>query len=58
MLADVTPATVAELRLRPGMRQWAAVKATETSRDCLSVSLSEQCRLDVAGAGRNAECPW
>ncbi|WP_454195842.1 ABC transporter ATP-binding protein [Nocardia sp. Marseille-Q1738] len=30
VLADVTPATVAELRLRPGMRLWAAVKATET----------------------------
>ncbi|WP_054811786.1 ABC transporter ATP-binding protein [Nocardia arizonensis] len=30
VLADVTPATVAELRLRPGLRVWAAVKATET----------------------------
>ncbi|MBF6202712.1 ABC transporter ATP-binding protein [Streptomyces gardneri] len=30
VLADVTPATVAELRLRPGLRLWAAVKATET----------------------------
>ncbi|MGK8523670.1 ABC transporter ATP-binding protein [Nocardia asteroides] len=30
VLADVTPATVAELRLRPGTRLWAAVKATET----------------------------
>ncbi len=29
VLADVTPATVAELRLRPGVRLWAAVKATE-----------------------------
>ncbi|MGO4612736.1 ABC transporter ATP-binding protein [Nocardia sp. 2YAB30] len=29
VLADVTPATVAELRLRPGTRLWAAVKATE-----------------------------
>ncbi len=29
VLADITPATVAELRLRPGMRLWAAVKATE-----------------------------
>ncbi|MEU2041887.1 ABC transporter ATP-binding protein [Nocardia niwae] len=30
VLADITPATVAELRLRPGQRLWAAVKATET----------------------------
>ncbi|MFR9751361.1 ABC transporter ATP-binding protein [Nocardia sp. 004] len=30
VLADITPATVAELRIRPGMRLWAAVKATET----------------------------
>ncbi|KAA8880086.1 ABC transporter ATP-binding protein [Nocardia colli] len=30
VLADVTPATVADLRLRPGLRLWAAVKATET----------------------------
>ncbi|WP_327120397.1 ABC transporter ATP-binding protein [Nocardia sp. NBC_01730] len=30
VLADVTPATVAELRLQPGTRLWAAVKATET----------------------------
>nr|WP_232541632.1 ABC transporter ATP-binding protein [Nocardia bovistercoris] len=29
VLADVTPATVADLRLRPGQRLWAAVKATE-----------------------------
>ncbi|WP_435592405.1 ABC transporter ATP-binding protein [Nocardia sp. bgisy118] len=29
VLADITPATVAELRLRPGLRLWAAVKATE-----------------------------
>ncbi|UGT65964.1 ABC transporter ATP-binding protein [Nocardia gipuzkoensis] len=29
VLADITPATVAELRLRPGTRLWAAVKATE-----------------------------
>ncbi|MBF6336301.1 ABC transporter ATP-binding protein [Nocardia abscessus] len=29
VLADITPATVAELRLLPGMRLWAAVKATE-----------------------------
>ncbi|MET8778273.1 ABC transporter ATP-binding protein [Nocardia sp. NPDC004654] len=29
VLADITPATVAELRLRPGMELWAAVKATE-----------------------------
>ncbi|MBF6426944.1 ABC transporter ATP-binding protein [Nocardia cyriacigeorgica] len=28
-LADVTPATVAELRLRPGTELWAALKATE-----------------------------
>ncbi|MGX1773359.1 ABC transporter ATP-binding protein [Nocardia brasiliensis] len=30
VLADVTPATVADLRLQPGTRLWAAVKATET----------------------------
>ncbi|WP_245649530.1 sulfate/molybdate ABC transporter ATP-binding protein [Nocardia shimofusensis] len=30
VLADITPATVAELRLRPGLEIWAAVKATET----------------------------
>jgi molybdate transport system ATP-binding protein len=30
VLADVTTATVADLRLRPGDRLWAAVKATET----------------------------
>ncbi|MFE9575593.1 ABC transporter ATP-binding protein [Nocardia sp. NPDC006044] len=30
VLADVTPATVADLRLRPGLQLWAAVKATET----------------------------
>ncbi|MEU7766933.1 ABC transporter ATP-binding protein [Nocardia sp. NPDC049190] len=30
VLADVTPATVAELRLGPGSELWAAVKATET----------------------------
>ncbi|WP_067475936.1 ABC transporter ATP-binding protein [Nocardia amamiensis] len=30
VLADITPATVAQLRLRPGLRLWAAVKATET----------------------------
>jgi molybdate transport system ATP-binding protein len=30
VLADITPATVAELRLHPGQRLWAAVKATET----------------------------
>ncbi|MBY8852664.1 TOBE domain-containing protein, partial [Saccharothrix sp. MB29] len=30
VLADVTTATVAELRLRPGDHLWAAVKATET----------------------------
>ncbi|MFF0631953.1 ABC transporter ATP-binding protein [Nocardia sp. NPDC004151] len=29
VLADVTPAAVAELRLQPGLRLWAAVKATE-----------------------------
>ncbi|MBB5917397.1 molybdate transport system ATP-binding protein [Nocardia transvalensis] len=29
VLADVTPAAVADLRLRPGMRLWAAVKASE-----------------------------
>ncbi|MBL1076887.1 ABC transporter ATP-binding protein [Nocardia sp. 2] len=29
VLADITPAAVAELRLHPGMRLWAAVKATE-----------------------------
>ncbi|WP_040788589.1 ABC transporter ATP-binding protein [Nocardia paucivorans] len=29
VLADITPAAVAELRLRPGTRLWAAVKATE-----------------------------
>ncbi|UGT42342.1 ABC transporter ATP-binding protein [Nocardia yamanashiensis] len=29
VLADITPAAVAELRLEPGMRLWAAVKATE-----------------------------
>ena len=28
--ADVTSAAVAELRLEPGTRVWAAVKATET----------------------------
>ncbi|MFE3444124.1 ABC transporter ATP-binding protein [Nocardia sp. NPDC059180] len=28
-LADITPATVAELRLRPGTQLWAALKATE-----------------------------
>ncbi|WP_067568817.1 ABC transporter ATP-binding protein [Nocardia acidivorans] len=28
-LADITPAAVADLRLQPGMRVWAAVKATE-----------------------------
>ncbi|MFC6092339.1 ABC transporter ATP-binding protein [Saccharothrix lopnurensis] len=31
VLADVTTATVAELRLKPGDRLWAAVKATEVS---------------------------
>ncbi|GAA3464697.1 ABC transporter ATP-binding protein [Saccharothrix longispora] len=30
VLADITTATVAELRLRPGDHLWAAVKATET----------------------------
>ncbi|MFI9400568.1 ABC transporter ATP-binding protein [Nocardia sp. NPDC052316] len=30
VLADVTPATVADLRLRPGQKLWAALKATET----------------------------
>ncbi|QBS40653.1 ABC transporter ATP-binding protein [Nocardia sp. CS682] len=30
VLADVTPATVADLRLRPGLKLWAALKATET----------------------------
>ncbi|MCP2292697.1 ABC transporter ATP-binding protein [Nocardia amikacinitolerans] len=30
VLADITPATVAQLRLHPGHRLWAAVKATET----------------------------
>ncbi|MCP2296952.1 molybdate transport system ATP-binding protein [Nocardia amikacinitolerans] len=30
VLADITPATVAQLRLHPGQRLWAAVKATET----------------------------
>ncbi|MFQ6392315.1 ABC transporter ATP-binding protein [Nocardia sp. KC 131] len=30
VLADVTPATVADLRLQPGAHLWAAVKATET----------------------------
>lgn len=30
VLADVTPATVADLRLHPGTQLWAAVKATET----------------------------
>ncbi|WP_069161594.1 ABC transporter ATP-binding protein [Nocardia altamirensis] len=30
VLADVTPATVADLELRPGTELWAAVKATET----------------------------
>lgn len=29
VLADITPAAVADLRLRPGTRLWAAVKATE-----------------------------
>ncbi|UFS95271.1 ABC transporter ATP-binding protein [Nocardia huaxiensis] len=29
VLADITPAAVADLRLQPGMRIWAAVKATE-----------------------------
>ncbi|WP_067812963.1 ABC transporter ATP-binding protein [Nocardia inohanensis] len=29
VLADITPAAVADLRLHPGMRLWAAVKATE-----------------------------
>ncbi|MFC6010428.1 ABC transporter ATP-binding protein [Nocardia lasii] len=29
VLAEVTPATVAELRLRPGIELWATVKATE-----------------------------
>ncbi|WP_330182568.1 ABC transporter ATP-binding protein [Nocardia sp. NBC_01503] len=29
VLADITPAAVADLRLQPGMRVWAAVKATE-----------------------------
>jgi molybdate transport system ATP-binding protein len=29
VLADVTPAAVAELRLVPGMALWAALKATE-----------------------------
>lgn len=29
VLADVTPATIAELRLGPGIQLWAAVKATE-----------------------------
>lgn len=28
-LADITPATVAELRIRPGTQLWAALKATE-----------------------------
>lgn len=28
-LADITPATVAELRIRPGLELWAALKATE-----------------------------
>ena len=31
VLADITPAAVAELRLQPGMPLWAAVKATEIS---------------------------
>ena len=31
VLADVTPATVAELRLAPGTPLWASVKATETT---------------------------
>jgi molybdate transport system ATP-binding protein len=31
VLADVTPATVAELRLTPGTPLWATVKATETT---------------------------
>ncbi|RBO94275.1 ABC transporter ATP-binding protein [Nocardia puris] len=30
VLADITPATVADLSLRPGLELWAAVKATET----------------------------
>ncbi|WP_335618129.1 TOBE domain-containing protein [Lentzea guizhouensis] len=30
VLADITTATVADLRLRPGEELWAAVKATET----------------------------
>ncbi|WP_280236408.1 ABC transporter ATP-binding protein [Nocardia cyriacigeorgica] len=30
VLADITPATVAELELRPGQQLWATVKATET----------------------------
>ncbi|WP_405138202.1 ABC transporter ATP-binding protein [Nocardia sp. NBC_01388] len=29
VLADITPAAVADLRLQPGLRLWAAVKATE-----------------------------
>ncbi|MEV6065205.1 ABC transporter ATP-binding protein [Nocardia sp. NPDC052001] len=29
VLADITPAAVAELRLEPGMRLWASLKATE-----------------------------
>jgi len=31
VLADITPAVVAELRLTPGTRLWATVKATETT---------------------------
>ncbi|HET9139062.1 ABC transporter ATP-binding protein [Actinophytocola sp.] len=31
VLADITPATLAELRLTPGTRLWATVKATETT---------------------------
>ncbi|WP_378733029.1 ABC transporter ATP-binding protein [Nocardia brasiliensis] len=30
VLADVTPATVADLRLQPGLQLWVALKATET----------------------------
>ncbi|HUA27927.1 MAG TPA: TOBE domain-containing protein [Streptosporangiaceae bacterium] len=39
-LADVTPAAVAELSLRPGSEVWVAVKATDLevySRDPFSV---------------------
>jgi len=31
LLADVTPAAVAELRLAPGVPVWASVKATEVT---------------------------